>query len=185
MPSPALLGGHAPREDPALPLPYDALAYSSSATIMTASARFPASSLGANPSMRLSALSSPRTGLRDSFDTSRFSDAQSAFTSPAMPPSRRRTDPVDGNVRAALGPAPGLAARALLHVVGPDLDAVLARERQVCERPGLGVLQHAGGVRREGGQLVDGLVAGGAHERGVGLPEDGGHGGAGAAPDGA
>ena len=29
MPSPALLGGHAPREDLALPLPYDALAYSS------------------------------------------------------------------------------------------------------------------------------------------------------------
>ena len=48
MPSPALLGGHAPREDLALPLPYDALAYSSSATIMMASARFLTSSLGTN-----------------------------------------------------------------------------------------------------------------------------------------
>ena len=127
MPSPALLGGHAPHEDPALPLPYDALAYSPGATIMTASARFPTSSLGANPSMRLSALPGPRTGPGDPFDTSRFSEAQPAFASPAMPPSRYGTDSVDGNVRAALGPAPGLAARALPHVVGPDLDAVLAR----------------------------------------------------------
>ena len=102
MPSPALLGGHAPREDLALPLPYDALAYSSSATIMMTSARFLTSSLGANPSMRFSALSSPRTGLRDSFDTSRFSEAQPAFASSAMPPSRRSTDSVDGNVWTTL-----------------------------------------------------------------------------------
>ena len=148
---------------------------------MTASARAPASSLGTNPSMRLSALPGPRTGPGDSFDTSRFPEAQPASASPAMPPSRRSTDPVDGNVRAALGPAPGLAARALPRVVGPGLGAVLARERQACERPGPGVPGHAGGVRREGGQPACGLVAGGAHERGVGLPEDGGHDGAGAA----
>ena len=153
MPSPALLGGHAPQEDLALPLPYDALAYSPGATIMTASARAPASSLGANPSMRLSAPPGPGTGPGDSLYTSRFSDAQSASASPAMPPGRRGTDPADGNVRAAPGPAPGPAARAPPRVAGPGLGAVLARERQACERPGPGVPRHAGGARVRAGRF--------------------------------
>ena len=41
----------------------------------------------------------------------------------------RRTDSVDGNVRAAPGPAPGPAARALPRVVGPGLCPSILSER--------------------------------------------------------
>ena len=58
-------------------------------------------------------------------------------------------------------------------VVGADLDAVLAREREVGERVDLGVFEHPRGRRRERLELRDGAVVERAHQRGVRLLEDG------------